>query len=192
MQKQSHSASQGPISTAPAVGRSHLPNAFESSNMATAIKGSMPSQHGNGEAIPPVNGNIPIIAPLPTVGVPTGINGNNIVSASTFPDHSRKPSFTFTTSGVLGGQPAGQPIKANNIQFGSMNAERAERSPASSPANLGVAGRVDPRTSSPSPVRQPHLVSGGRPPSSLQHQNLVFGQSEPNGPNVYSLPSRAM
>jgi translation initiation factor 4G len=209
VEKQSPSASLGPISTAPAVGRSSYaaatknsisPNASRSSSMATAIEGSMPSQHGNGETIPPVNGNIPIIAAIPSLEASAGVNGNNNFSAGPAPDHSRKPSFTVTPSGINGGPSGSQPNKANNIQFGSVNSMNMGGSPASgtspaltnpSPANLGVAGPVNPRMTSPqaspSPIPRP-VISGGRPPSSLQNQgnNLIFGQSGPEAsdPNV--------
>ncbi len=206
--KQSPSASQGPNSIAPAVGRSSYaaatkssipPNASGSSNMATAIEGSMPSQHGNGEAIPSVNGNMPTVAAIPSFEASVSVNGNNTLSASGAPDHSRKPSFTVTPSGgVNGGPPGGQSNKANNIQFGSiMNVEGSPAPGASpglansSPGNLGVAGPVNPRVvspqASPSPIPRP-AISGGRPPSSLQNQgnSLIFGQSgpEPNDPSV--------
>lgn len=204
--KQSPSAPRGPISTAPVAGRSSYaaatkssisPNASGSSDMATAIEGSMPSQHGNGEGIPPVNGNIPTIAAIPSLEASTGMNGDNIVSSSTALDHNRKPSFTVTPSSLNGGPSSSQPNKANKIQFGSMNAAGSPASGASpalansSPANLGVAGQVNPRMvspqASPSPIPRPG-ISGGRPPSSLQGQGngLVFGQSGPdvNDPNV--------
>jgi translation initiation factor 4G len=206
--KQSPSLPQGPISTAPAVGRSSyaaatkssIPsNAFGSSNMATAIEGSMPSQHSNGEAI---NGNIPTIAAIPSLEASAGINGTSNLSTSTLPDHNRKPSFTFTPSGVNGGPLGGQANKTINIQFGSANVGGGSPAPGASPAlansspgNLGVAASMNPRNSSPqaspSPIPQP-AASGGRPPSSLQTQgnSLVFGQSGPesNDPIVNSSP----
>lgn len=208
VRKPSPSASQGPIPSAPAVGRSSYaaatknsapPNAFGLSNMATAFEGPTPLPHGNGEAIPPVNGNIPTAAALPSLEVSAGMNGNNNVSASTAPDHSRKPSFTCTPSGVNGGPIAGQSNKAN-IVFGSVNAVASPASGTSpsqvnsSPANLGVAGSVNPRIispqASPSPVPQPS-VSGGRPPSSLQQRNgLIFGQSEAS--SVHTLPGQTL
>jgi translation initiation factor 4G len=207
-QKQYPSVLQGPISTALSVGRSSYaaatkgsvtPNASGSFNMATAMKGSVPSQHSNGDVIPPVNGNIPIIAAIPSLEASAGINGNNNLSAGAASDHSRKPSFTVTPSGINGGPPGNQPNKTINIQFGSTNVGGSPASGASpaladtSPANLGVGGPVNPRAispqPSPSPIPQPS-ISGGRPPSSLQNQgnNLIFGQSGPesNDPSVYS------
>ncbi|KAF7505448.1 hypothetical protein GJ744_000775 [Endocarpon pusillum] len=199
--KQSPSVPQGPISTAPAVGRSSyaaatknfiLPDASGSSNMATAIEGSMPSQHGTGEGLPSVNGNIPSIAAISSLEASSGMNGNNSLSTSTVPDHNRKPSFTVTPSGINGGPPGGPSNKTINIQFGSANVGGSPApgaSPAltnSSPGNLGVSGAVNPRIASPqvspSPIPQPS-ISGGRPPSSLQNQgnSLVFGQSGPEG-----------
>lgn len=166
--------------------------------MATAIEGSMPSQHSSGDAIPPVNGNIPTIATMPSLEASASINGNSNLSTTSASEHNRKPSFTITPSGVNGGPPGGQPNKANNIQFGSLmnvgGSPAPGASPAltnSSPSNLGVAGPVNPRISSPqaspSPIPQP-AISGGRPPSSLQNQGnaLVFGQSgaESNDPSV--------
>jgi translation initiation factor 4G len=190
----------GPTSTtAPAVGRSSyaaatkqsiLSNASGSSKMATAIEGSMPSQHGNADAIPTVNGSIQPKAAVPLLEPSVNPNGNNPLPPTNVPDHTRNPSFTFTSSGINGGPPGGRPSKGNHIQFGSAKvggspASRASPGPANvSPANLGVAGLVNPRTispqTSPSPIPQP-VISGGRPPSSLQSQanGLVFGQSGP-------------
>lgn len=206
--KQSPSVPQGPISVAPAVGRSSyaaatksfIPsNASGSSNMATAIEGAMPSQPSSGEAIPSVNGNIPTIAALPSLEASAGVNGDNNLSASTAPDHNRKASFTVTPSVINGGPLGGQTNKTINIQFGSANVGGSPApgaSPAltnSSPGNLGVAGSMNPRIispqASPSPIPQP-AASGGRPPSSLQNQgnSMVFGQSgsESNDPSVHS------
>ena len=204
--KQSPSVPQGLISAAPAVGRfsyaaaatksSVAPNASVSSNMATAIEGSMHLRSGNGEAIAPVNGNVPTIAAIPLLEASAGMNGNTTLPA---PDHNRTPSFTVTPSGINGGPLGGPPNKTINIQFGSTNvggSPAPDASPAladSSPANLGFAGSVNPRNispqPSPSPIPQPS-ISGGRPPSSLQNQSngLVFGQSGPetNDPSVNS------
>jgi translation initiation factor 4G len=201
---QSHSSQQGPISTAPTVGRSSYasatkqfipPNASGSSNMATTIEGSMPSQHGNGESM---NGNIPTLGAIPSLEASAGVNGNPNLSANAPPDHNRKPSFTVTSSGSNGGPTGGQANKAINIQFGSANVAGSPASGASpamansSPANLGISGAVNPRMispqASPSPIPQP-AISGGRPPSSLQNQGngLIFGQSGPDSdPNVSS------
>lgn len=162
--------------------------------MATAMEGSMPSQHGNGETIPPLNGNTPAVTGIPSFEGQTGMNGNNALPASGVPEHGRTPSFTITPSGINGAPPVGQPNKANNIQFGAIGVGGQPISPAqasSSPANLGVGGVVNPRMvspqASPSPVPRP-AVSGGRPPSGLQNQGnpLVFGQPGPetNDPNV--------
>ena len=209
--KQSPSAPQGPISTASVVGRSSYAaatkncissNASGSPNMATAIEGSMPSQHGTGDGIAPFNGSIPTIAATPAFEGSAGMNGNNTSSASIATDHNRKPSFTITPSGINGGPSTGQPSKANSIVFGSMNTGGSPASGASpalansSPANLGVAGSVNPRMispqASPSPIPRP-AISGGRPPSSLQTQGngLIFGQSGPeaNDPIVSLLCS---
>lgn len=207
--KQSPSPPQGPVPTAPAVGRSSYaaatkssisPNVSASSNMATAIEGTMPSQqHGHGDAIPPVNGNIPTIAAIPSLEASAGMTGNGNFSNNTASDHNRKPSFTITPSGANGGPHGNQPNKANGIQFGSMNVGGSPAPGASpalahtTPANLGIAGLSNPRIvspqTSPSPILRP-AVSGGRPPSSLQNQgnNLIFGQSglESSDPSVQS------
>lgn len=212
-QKQSPSALQGAFSTASAVRRSSYaaatrsstaPNASGSPNMATAIEGSMPSQHSTGDGIAPVNGNLSTIAAIPAPEGSAGMNGNNTSSGGISTDHIRKPSFTITPSGMNGALSTGQPNKANNIQFGSYNtggSPASGPSPAltnSSPANLGVAGPVNPRVvspqASPSPVPRP-AISGGRPPSSLQTQGngLIFGQSGPeaNDPTVSLLRNSA-
>lgn len=168
--------------------------------MATAIEGSLPSQHGNVESIPPVNGNMPTLSAIPTLVASAGLNGNNTFATATPSDHNRKPSFTVTSSGVNGGQNAGQAAKTSNIQFGSVNAlgspapGASPALPNSSPSNLGVAGLVNPRILSPqvSPSPIPHPApSGGRPPSSLLNQgnSLIFGQSSPDSNDLSVNPS---
>ena len=158
------------------------PNAFEPSNMSTAVGGAQ-NTHNLTES---VNGRNPTVPAIPAV------NGN---------DHLRKPSMTVTPAGATitanGGAPGGNQSKAN-IQFGSMSV------PGSSPAmgtppplahqnssNLGV-NQLNPRmispSNSPSPIPQPSHVSGGRPPSSFQGQGngMVFGAqaSEQTEPSV--------
>lgn len=167
------------------------PNASEPTNMATAV-GGPPSA----DAISPMNGRNPTIPAVPSVGGPTIVNGNSV-------DHSRKPSFTVTSSGASGfatngGAVGGGQNKANNIQFGSMNAggSPALNNPpalaSQSTSNLGVASlnpRLTSPQTSPSPIPQP-AISGGRPPSSLQGQGngVSFGQisGESNDANVCS------
>ena len=167
------------------------PNVSEPSNMSVAAGGRPPA-----DAISPVNGRNPTIPAVPSVG-PTIVNGNNV-------DHTRKPSFTVTPSGATNfaanggavGALGGGQNKANNIQFGSVNAGGSpalNNSPAlasQSPSNLGVAPpnpRIISPQNSPSPIPQP-AASGGRPPSSLQGQSNqpVFGQlgGDPNDANV--------
>lgn len=177
---------------APASGRSSYasatkgafpPNVSEPSNMSVTAGGRPPA-----DAISPVNGRNPTIPAVPSVGGPTIVNGNNV-------DHARKPSFTVTSSGATnfatnGGAVGGVQNKANNIQFGSMNAGGSptlNNPPAlasQSPSNLGVA-HANPRI--PSPIPQ-LAASGGRPPPSLQGQSneLRFGQigGDSNDTNV--------
>ncbi len=172
----------GRSSYASATKGSFPPNASEPSNMSTAVGGAPPA-----DAISPVNGRNPTIPAVPSVGGPTIVNGNS--------DHSRKPSFTVTPSSTNGGAVGGGQNKANNIQFGSMNAggSPALNNPpalaSQSSSNLGVAPqnpRVTSPQTSPSPIPQP-AVSGGRPPSGLQGQGngLSFGQiAAPNDANV--------
>jgi translation initiation factor 4G len=173
---------------APASGRSSYasatkgafpPNVSEPSNMSVTAGGRPPA-----DTISPVNGRNPTIPAVPSVGGPTIVNGNNV-------DHARKPSFTVTSSSATnfatnGGAVGGVQNKANNIQFGSMNAggSPALNNPpalaSQSPSNLGVA-HANPRIVSPqnSPSPIPQLAaSGGRPPSGLQGQNneVRFGQ----------------
>lgn len=160
------------------------PNAFEPSNMSTAVGGAQHT-HNLSES---VNGRNPTIPAIPSV------NGNNSFSA----DHSRKPSMTVTPAGATtfsanGGTPAGNQNKAN-IQFGSMNVQGS--SPAMGPpptlahqssSSLAV-NQLNPRmtspSNSPSPIPQPNHASGGRPPSSLQGQGngMVFGAQGPPDP----------
>ena len=172
------------------------PNVSEPSNMSVAAAGRPPA-----DAISPVNGRNPTIPAVPSVG-PTIVNGNNS-------DHTRKPSFTVTPSGATNfaanggavGAVGGGQNKANNIQFGSVNAggSPAQNNPpalvSQSSSNLGVAPpnpRIISPQNSPSPIPQP-AASGGRPPSSLQGQSNqpVFGQlgGDPNDPSVCSQPA---
>jgi translation initiation factor 4G len=181
---------------APASGRSSYasatkgafpPNVSEPSNMSVTAGGRPPA-----DTISPVNGRNPTIPAVPSVGGPTIVNGNNV-------DHARKPSFTVTPSGATnfatnGGAVGVVQNKANNIQFGSMNAGTSpalNNPPAlasQSPSNLGVV-HANPRVISPQNSPTPILAaSGGRPPSSLQGPNneLRFGQigGDSNDTNV--------
>ena len=200
-----HPGTNQPNAPAPAGGRSSYasatkksfsPNVSEPTTMPAVVGGPVAAHHGHNDSISPATGKNNTIPAIPTVGGPTIVNGNNALTPSASSDHSRKPSFIITPSGATGfssnsGPGTGQ-NKANGIQFGSLAASGSP-APGSAPvlanqssSNLGV-GSMPPRVpspqTSPSPIPQP-AISGGRPPSSLQGQNVVFGQPEANDPNV--------
>ena len=194
----------GRSSYASATKKSFPPNVSEPSNMSTAVGGIPSAQLGQLDPASPVNGKNPTIPAVPSVGGPTIVNGNSTIAPIPPSDHSRKPSFTVSSSGATsfaanGGAVGGAQTKANNIQFGSMNAggSPALGNPpalaAHSSSNLGLAPmnpRITSPQTSPSPIPQP-AASGGRPPSSLQGQNngLSFGQigGDSNDQNVRTL-----
>lgn len=169
-----------------ATKRTIPPNAFESSNMSSAVGAPPPA-----DASSPVNGKNPTIPAVPSFGGPTIVNGNSV-------DHTRRPSFTVTPSGVAGytanGGAVGGIQSKTNIQFGSITAGSPAPSNIALLANqpqssLGVTPnpRIASPQNSPSPIPQP-AASGGRPPSGLQGpSNAVnFGQfsGDANDPNV--------
>ncbi|KAL1955476.1 hypothetical protein VTO42DRAFT_8502 [Malbranchea cinnamomea] len=137
-------------------------------------------QHGQSPSTTSVNGKFSMQQNQPPVaGGPTIVNGN------TFGDHARKPSVTISAAGTSGYRPNGGPAgRSNPIRFGSLDTPESHSTGNSETTqnqqNLGVAGAANTRITSPdaspSPIPQP-LVSGGRPPSSLQGQgnNLNFG-----------------
>lgn len=138
-------------------------------------------QHGQSPSISSVNDKPSMQQnQAPVAGGPTIVNGN------TFNDHARKPSVTISAAGASGyianGGPSG---RSNNIRFGQLDTQESQATGNSENAqnqqqNLGVApsanAQITSPDASPSPIPQP-LVSGGRPPSSLQGQgnNLNFG-----------------
>lgn len=156
------------------------PNASEPNKMSAAVGGAPPA-HGHSES---VNGRNPTIPAIPSV------NGN-----VSLPDHTRK------TSTANGGAPGG-PQNKPGIQFGSIGMSNPGSSPAmgtpnlaqQNSSNLGV-NQLNPRetaqSNSPSPIPQPALVSGGRPPSSFNgpSNGYTFGNM-PNAPLDASDPVR--
>lgn len=168
---------------------SFKPNASEPNKMSAAVGGA-PSTHSHSES---VNGRNPTIPAIPSV------NGN-----VSLPDPTGKPSMTvtpvgttsFTANGVASAAPQNKP----GIQFGSMGMANANSPAMGTPSlahqnssNLGVTqlnpGAASP-SGSPSPIPQPAVVSGGRPPSSFQGQGngYTFGQmptpADPSDPSV--------
>src|SRR5689334_10998157 len=127
------------------------PNAFESSNMSTAVGGAPPS-HSHSDSV--INRN-PTVPAVPSIG-PTIVNGNNPFPPN---DHSRKPSMTVTPAGVTGfttngGAGGHAPNKTAGIRFGSVN-EGGSPAPGTPPSlsnqpssTLGVAA-LNPRIASP-------------------------------------------
>jgi len=99
-----------------------------------------------------------------------------------------------------GGPVAGQTPTGSQIQFGSLGGNAP---PPAGPtmaqqdtANLSVAQsnpRVASPSSSPSPIPQPALPSGGRPPSSMHGPNnsVSFGAFADNGERRGSIPSQS-
>ncbi len=188
----SNLAAQSRTSLPPATNSSSSkPNASEPNKMSAAVGGAPPA-HGHSES---VNGRNPTIPAIPSV------NGN-----VSLPDHTRKTSMTVTPAGTTaftanGGAPGG-PQNKPGIQFGSIGMSNPGSSPAmgtpnlaqQNSSNLGV-NQLNPRdtahSNSPSPIPQPALVSGGRPPTSFQgpSNGYTFGNM-PNAPVDASDPVR--
>ena len=187
---------------AAASGRSYA-NATKkltTSNSGIASTPSAPS-HGKTGSTSPGNGK-PAIAPaVPTLGMPTIVNGNNAGSTSSgHGEHNRKASVTINSQGASGHMPnggpaAGKPTAGNGIQFGSMNTSTSPAIVHSAPyianssSSLAVSAPPNPRVTSPatspSPIPQPP-ASGGRPPSGLpaQGNGLSFGSMGGEDPSV--------
>ena len=166
-----------------AVGGTARPGVSESD----AVPAPKP-QHGQSPSTSTLNGKPSMQQnPPPVAGGPTIVNGN-----TQHGDHSRKPSVTISAAGATGYMPNGRPMsgptgRPDNLQFGSLDthgsspmANSDAQNQPQQQQNLGVApatnNRVTSPDASPSPIPQP-MVSGGRPPSSLQGQgnNLNFG-----------------
>jgi translation initiation factor 4G len=116
---------------------------------------------------------------------PTVVGGPTIVDGNPLSDHSRKPSVTISAAGATGYMPNGGPTgRPNNLHFGSIDAQGTP--PMQNPEivqnqhNLNPS-RISAPDADPSPIPQ-QIVSGGRPPSSLQGQgnNLSFGPPAEN------------
>ncbi|KAI1614951.1 translation initiation factor eIF-4F [Exophiala viscosa] len=187
----SNLAAQGrnslPSATSPS---SFKPNASEPNKMSAAVGGAPPT-HNHSESM---NGRNPTIPAIPSV------NGN-----VSLPDSTSKPSMTVTPAGATtnGGASSG-PQNKPGIQFGSIGMANANSPAMGTPSlalqnssNLSVAGLNPGATSpsnSPSPIPQPAVVSGGRPPSSFQGQGngYTFGQmptpADPSDPSGLSRP----
>lgn len=184
----SNLASQGRTSLPIATKALSTPsNASEPHNMSAAVGGAPPT-HGHNDS---VNGRPQTIPAIPSV------NGNVAV-----PDHLRKSSNATSPASTPGftanGSASNPPQTKPQVQFGSLNAANASPVPAhgtpsQNPANLNINqlhARGSSPSNSPSPIPQPAVVSGGRPPSSFQSQGTgyQFGQYDPNDPSV-SLPT---
>ena len=141
--------------------------------MATAIEGTMSSQHGSRDALGSVNGAITSLDPS------SATNTGGPLPTGPASDQLHKPTFTVTPSNINGG-PSGPPhMKANSLQFGDYPAGGARdvgSSPNLAPTGPGNARAMTPQQS-PSPVPQPG-VSGGRPPAGFNPQTNApnFGQ----------------
>lgn len=151
---------------------------------ALAVGGAAPvQQHGKSSSISPVNGRPAIPPAVPAVNTPAVLHSSNPTNSST--DHSRKSSVTISANGGYipnGGQKA-------VIQFGSLSDSPATSystpqitQPASSaPISIPSNPRVISPAQSPSPIPQPPVSSGGRPPSGLAQQGNVMIFGSPSG-----------
>lgn len=159
---------------------------------ALAVGGAAPVQpHAKSSSISPVNGRTAIPPAVPAVTTPAVLHSaNHMSNAST--DHSRKSSVTISANGgyipnggTVGSQKAGIP------QFGSLQDSPAAShskpqitQPASSaPISIPSNPRITSPSQSPSPIPQPPISSGGRPPSGLYQQPnaMIFGSPSGDG-----------
>lgn len=161
---------------------------------ALAVGGAAPvQQHAKSSSISPVNGRAAIPPAVPAVTTPAVAHSTNAMNNST--DHARKSSVTISANGgyipnggAVGSQKAG-------IQFGSLSDSPAasysipqiSQPTASAPISIPSNPRVTSPAQSPSPVPQPPVSSGGRPPSGLAQQGNVMIFGSPSGDGDVSI-----
>jgi translation initiation factor 4G len=159
---------------------------------ALAVGGAAPvQQNAKSSSISPVSGRTAITPAVPAVTTPAVLHSTNPMNSSST-DHSRKSSVTISANGgyIPNGGPVGSQ-KAGIPQFGSLQDSPAASyskpqitQPASSaPISIPSNPRVSSPAQSPSPIPQPPISSGGRPPSGLAQQGnaMIFGSPSGDG-----------
>ena len=179
------SATRKAVSSPPVATSSSTPSP------ALAVGGAAPvQQHAKSSSISPVNGSRPAITPaVPAVTTPAVLHSTNPMNSSST-DHGRKSSVTISANGgyIPNGGPGGNQ-KAGIPQFGSLQDSPAAsysipqitQPTASAPISIPSNPRVNSPAQSPSPIPQPPISSGGRPPSGLAQQGNVMIFGSPSG-----------
>ncbi|KAF1986963.1 hypothetical protein K402DRAFT_420620 [Aulographum hederae CBS 113979] len=183
-------ATKKPVVAAPAIA---------SSTPAVAVGAS--AQHAKSTSISPVNGKPNIQPAVPNMSGPAIVNSSAIVNggAAAPNDHTRKPSsVTISATGTSGNIPNGGAVGGTSkpsINFGNFGSINSQGSPAivnsvpNHPQNAGLSApqnnpRITSPANSPSPIPQPVLASGGRPPTTLNQgssHGLNFGSMGGDG-----------
>lgn len=185
------SATRKTVSSPPVATSSSTPSP------ALAVGGAAPvQQHAKSSSISPVNGRSAIPPAVPAVTTPAVLHSTNPMSNNSA-DHSRKSSVTISANGgyIPNGGPVGSQ-KAGIPQFGSLQDSPAAsysipqitQPTASAPISIPSNPRVISPAQSPSPIPQPPISSGGRPPSGLGQQGNVMIFGSPSGDGDVSVP----
>lgn len=179
------SATKKAVSSPPVATSSSTPSP------ALAVGGAAPvQQHVKSSSVSPVNGRPAITPAVPAITTPAVLHSSNSVNNSST-DHSRKSSVTISANGgyIPNGGPVGSQ-KAGIPQFGSLQDSPAAsysipqitQPTSSTPISIPSNPRVISPDQSPSPIPQPPISSGGRPPSGLAQQgNMIFGSPSGDG-----------
>ena len=163
-------------------GRSYASAITATQTPPTPAGASAPAQNAKPVSESPVNGTPQMAQGGPQVvsSVPNGTPSSS--------EHGRKPSVVISASGASGYTPNGGPVGQSArppISFGSMNAQGSPLPAASVPYQSQPAlsapqagSQFIPPAQSPSPIPQPPVSGGHRPPSSLQQSSsngMTFG-----------------
>ena len=182
-----------------AVAPSSSPSTLVGGNTTAQAAGSASPKNSlpaKSSVNPQLNGRVSIHPAVPATNSPTIIGDQQAsASAPAAEDFGRRQSVTISASGTQGYTPngvsnVGKTSTSSNIQFGSMATNASPQMTGSSPQlnpssdPIAIQNSPNPRLTSPqpspSPIPQPLVTSGGKPPSALHGHNnsvnsLTFG-----------------
>ena len=171
-------------------GRSYASAITATQTPPTPAGASAPAQNAKAVSESSVNG-----APQTAQGGPQA--ANNVPNGTPSSEHSRKPSVVISASGAAGSLPSGGPVQGGGgrppITFGNMSSQGSPLMPTGVPQQSQTGLAANPRVispaHSPSPIPQPPVSGGPRPPSTLQQSQsngMTFGSMGGDGEQVGS------